>query len=349
MKRQLKLFMIHQWSMSELQTKIHNLLFSNNLVVIEDFSITKDNPIEGHLAEFAIDYACGKMMDSDIVLILPDSPENEPFEYIQDSLKVLGQPSFRVSRGLLSSSVYTEELQALLFDSCNTKPVLVIGWTKGSAEYLAKLLNESSEEESNGTQRFFSIGQDEISNNKILLNKILSILDKNNRMNAVLWNEGNNINVYKKNPKLYKEPILEQYKLYVEMADRVSSRRNLANVFFLTLNTTMLGVIGFAFESFQLVTPKWFIVFPIIGLLLMNLIWHQLVCSYRNINTAKYAVLRELSLKLPASPWTLEWIELGEGRDKKKHLPLTKLEVYIPLIFGMLYVFVGIFVIFIMY
>ena len=31
--------------------------------------------------------------------------------------------------------------------------------------------------------------------------------------------------------------LLEQYKIYVEMADRISARRGLANTFFLTLNT----------------------------------------------------------------------------------------------------------------
>ena len=36
----------------------------------------------------------------------------------------------------------------------------------------------------------------------------------------------------------------EQYKLYVEMADRVSARRSLANTFFLTLNTALFTPIG---------------------------------------------------------------------------------------------------------
>ena len=31
--------------------------------------------------------------------------------------------------------------------------------------------------------------------------------------------------------------VLEQYKLYVEMADRVSARRGVTNTFFLTLNS----------------------------------------------------------------------------------------------------------------
>ena len=159
-----------------------------------------------------------------------------------------------------------------------------------------------------------------------------------------MWNNIEEESDYKTEKGLYLNHLLEQYKIYVEMADRISSRRNLANVFFLTLNTTMLGVIGFAFEKIKLIEPTWLILFPIAGLLLMNLIWWWLVRSYRNLNTAKYSVLRKLSSKLPASPWSEEWIELGEGKDIKKYLPLTKLEMFIPKIFGLTYLFIGIYV-----
>ena len=35
---------------------------------------------------------------------------------------------------------------------------------------------------------------------------------------------------------------LEQYKLYVEMADRISSRRQNANSFFLSINTAIVAL-----------------------------------------------------------------------------------------------------------
>lgn len=40
--------------------------------------------------------------------------------------------------------------------------------------------------------------------------------------------------------------LLEQYKIYVEMADRVSARRGLTNTFFLSLNSAIFAAIGFA-------------------------------------------------------------------------------------------------------
>ena len=42
----------------------------------------------------------------------------------------------------------------------------------------------------------------------------------------------------------YDAAVLEQYKLYVEMADRISARRGLTNTFFLTLNTTVVGLVA---------------------------------------------------------------------------------------------------------
>jgi hypothetical protein len=42
----------------------------------------------------------------------------------------------------------------------------------------------------------------------------------------------------------YQAAIMDQYKLYVEMADRTSARRSLMNTFFLTLNTGIFTVIA---------------------------------------------------------------------------------------------------------
>lgn len=54
-----------------------------------------------------------------------------------------------------------------------------------------------------------------------------------------------------------KELILEQYKLYVEMADKVSERRFNVNTFFLTANSTILTVI--TIKGFDVVKFSWII------------------------------------------------------------------------------------------
>ena len=127
--------------------------------------------------------------------------------------------------------------------------------------------------------------------------------------------------------------------MYVEMADRISSRRNLANVFFLTINSTVLSVAGFSFDKLASINPKWFICFPVIGILVICIVWWWILRSYRNLNSAKFKVIGQLETKLPASPyWSAEWAELGQGKDIKKYLPLTVLETSIPIIFALIYI-----------
>ena len=168
-------------------------------------------------------------------------------------------------------------------------------------------------------------------------------------MKEKLWNKITDDSSYSKNKELYQNHILEQYKIYVEMADRISGRRSTANVFFLSINSTILASVAFLFDKIQLVEPKWVILFPVIGTLVLCLVWWWLLLSYRNLNSAKYKVIGQLEKKLPSSPyWSAEWNELGKGKDIKKYLPLSALENWIPIVFGITYIMIAIYVLCIM-
>ena len=131
--------------------------------------------------------------------------------------------------------------------------------------------------------------------------------------------------------------VLEQYKLYVEMADRISARRSLTNTFFLTLNTAVFAAIGALWKN-RPVAPSWLLVFPLLALLVQCGAWFFIVRSYRQLNAAKYIVIGVLEERLPASPyWKAEWKALGEGRDKAKYWPMTHLEQWIPVVFAATY------------
>jgi hypothetical protein len=132
--------------------------------------------------------------------------------------------------------------------------------------------------------------------------------------------------------------LLEQYKLYVEMADRISARRGLTNSFFLTLNTGFVGV----FAAFKVV-PKgaeaWWLAIPLVALVGECFAWFYLVRSYRLLNGAKYRVVGALEERLPASPfWRAEWWALGEGRDPARYWPLSHIEQWIPALFALTYI-----------
>ncbi|MBN8593513.1 MAG: hypothetical protein J0M33_17290 [Anaerolineae bacterium] len=141
--------------------------------------------------------------------------------------------------------------------------------------------------------------------------------------------------------------LFEQYKLYVEMADKISERRNTANSFFLTANTLLItifgGLVAFRSESegnrpFPIVQLR---EDPILGFVAIGaalagvalcVTWYSLIIRYRNLNQQKFAVIQELEQHLPAKPYLAE-----ENVPVEGNTGLTKAERYIPIVFGFLY------------
>ncbi len=136
----------------------------------------------------------------------------------------------------------------------------------------------------------------------------------------------------------FQAAILEQYKIYVEMADRVSARRQLTNTYFLSLNTAVMTVFGVFWQHKPVANTAW-ILLPLIALLLQCAAWYYLLRSYRQLNSAKYGVVALLEERLPAHPYShAEWQLLGEGKDYTRYWPLTHLEQWIPLAFSAVYI-----------
>ena len=67
--------------------------------------------------------------------------------------------------------------------------------------------------------------------------------DRRSELQHRLWNDAPD-RVGPRDATTYESAVLEQYRLYVEMADRVSARRGLANSFFLTLNTGIFTLVA---------------------------------------------------------------------------------------------------------
>ena len=153
-----------------------------------------------------------------------------------------------------------------------------------------------------------------------------------------LWNEDAATTLYQGDVKACQAAVLEQYKLYVEMADRISQRRGLTNTFFLTFNTAIFTAVS-VFLQQKPTQGDWSLMLPLLVVLGECYAWFYLVRSYDQLNSAKYRVVGELEERLPASPyWRAEWWALGEGKDRKKYWPLTHIEKWIPALFALLYV-----------
>jgi hypothetical protein len=134
---------------------------------------------------------------------------------------------------------------------------------------------------------------------------------------------------------LYRQHLFDQYKLFVEMADRLSARRMQANSFFLAVNTGLLTVLANLVKDRIIngITGA----LPLIAVLVLCYGWWRVVGSYRQLSSGKHAVILELETVLPAAPYTAEWVALGEGRDPSRYLPLTRVEHWVPRLFALLY------------
>jgi hypothetical protein len=156
-----------------------------------------------------------------------------------------------------------------------------------------------------------------------------------------LWNDEATICGYYAEDAGYQAAVLEQYKLYVEMTDRVSARRGLANTFFLTLHSAVLTLLAVFWRDRPGGVSGWLLLPPLALTLGLCLAWFWLLRSYRQLNSGKFAVIGALEQRLPASPWwNGEWKALrGEQRDRSTYWALTHLEIWVPLLFGLAYGF----------
>jgi hypothetical protein len=130
---------------------------------------------------------------------------------------------------------------------------------------------------------------------------------------------------------------LEQYRIYVEYADKVTERRQQANSFFLAVNTGIIGIIGFLYSKDSAIIAPFLDVFLSLAGVMLSVFWYRLVYSYRQLNAGKFMIVQLMEEKLPVSPYKAEWHALGAGKDKDLYLPLTHVEVWIPIMFSIFF------------
>lgn len=127
------------------------------------------------------------------------------------------------------------------------------------------------------------------------------------------------------------EGYLEQYKLAVEMADRVSARRGTANTFYLAIQSALIALMSV--ED----VDRWAVATA--GVLLA-LTWFLQLRSYRQLHTAKYSVINAMEAKLPAAVFTEEWSMLKKERPtawRERYTELGYIERLIPVAFGVVF------------
>ena len=140
----------------------------------------------------------------------------------------------------------------------------------------------------------------------------------------------------------YQDHLLEQYKLYIEMMDRTTTRRNQINSFYTSLLSGLLAIIAIAtnkdisqFQNikFQAIA---FLAVSILGIVLC-IIWYINIQSYKQLNSSKFKVISELEKQLPLACYNKEWEFLKNDNRYKRYLTQTSVERIVPFILAIPY------------
>ena len=130
--------------------------------------------------------------------------------------------------------------------------------------------------------------------------------------------------------------LLTQYGLYVESAEKVSHRRGIANNFFLLVNSAAsVALAAFGLSSEE--AAQWPLLFSAVIMISVCALWGFTVHSYRQLNSAKWAIVNAIEERLPAAPWAAEWQLLDRGKTRRSYRSLTAVEKWVPGLFAMVY------------
>lgn len=151
-----------------------------------------------------------------------------------------------------------------------------------------------------------------------------------------LWNELSEGQTYPQNDKWHSH-LMDQYKLYVEMADRISQRRTSANTYFLSVNSAILAFVGYLTSKTEPVDYMWLIA---LSGCMLTLFWYSIIISYRNLNAAKWQIVQDIEKRLPISPYDAEWDTVQRGENPKLYRPISHIESWVPWVFCSLHLIV---------
>ena len=139
----------------------------------------------------------------------------------------------------------------------------------------------------------------------------------------------------------YQEHLMRQYELYVEMADRVTQRRERSNRFYSILLTGLLALVSAVAKiaDWQISDYLPVVILLAVGVagLSVCVLWFINVKSYRLLNSGKFRVIHQLEQQLPFPCYQREWEFLRPESGRKQYMQLTRIEQWIPFVLALPY------------
>lgn len=134
--------------------------------------------------------------------------------------------------------------------------------------------------------------------------------------------------------------VIDLYKMAVEMADRISARRGTANAFFLTVQTTLISVLGLSTPTLKQ-APWWVTLAVCLAGVTLSASWWLQLRSYRDLNGAKFRVINSIEENLPVKIFSQEWEYLKTDPVpswRKRYAELGAVERAVPTVFALIYI-----------
>lgn len=100
-----------------------------------------------------------------------------------------------------------------------------------------------------------------------------------------------------------------------------------------------MGILGYLESKEMMEKPIMFILVPFVGIAICYT-WYRMIYSYKTVKKAKYQVIHTVEKKLPLAMFETEWEILSKEKKKNRYRPLSAVEMYIPLIFVVLYLMI---------
>ncbi len=140
-------------------------------------------------------------------------------------------------------------------------------------------------------------------------------------------------NLIRKDKKTYDDAftsvLLEQYKMYVQTAENVSSRRVAVSRYLLTLSAALIAIYGLLLS---IPDPGYWLPFVSVTGVFVSLLWYKLIKSHSDLNSVKFKIIHELEQHLPAALFTHEW-RIARGGNHAYYTKITDIERWIPFLF----------------
>lgn len=135
-----------------------------------------------------------------------------------------------------------------------------------------------------------------------------------------------------------REELFQQYRLFVDSAEKISERRSHLNTFFIALHSLFVsGLSFFKTDIFSYIIP-----ICIFGCVLAFLWWYML-CNYRSLNKAKFKIIQEIEKHLPLNLYSTEW-SLYKTRkhwyNPNRYFSFSRLEMVLPWLLILVYVYI---------